>query len=81
MGISPLEALNTQLPEKVSYAQGCEIDSADTNGFEEASRIVEESSAVMVLVGLDQSQEKEGHDRTHIVSQLLNTHLDEPLKS
>ena len=64
---SPLEAMQKQLPNKVTYAKGCDIDSADTSGFEEAMRAVRSSAAPVVVVGLDQSQEKEGHDREQIV--------------
>lgn len=62
-----MDALNTQLPGKVQYAKGCEIDSEDTSGFSEAASIVQMSTAAVLVVGLDQSQEKEGRDRTHIV--------------
>mmetsp|Transcript_13222 Transcript_13222/g.21646 ORF Transcript_13222/g.21646 Transcript_13222/m.21646 type:complete len:516 (+) Transcript_13222:207-1754(+) len=64
--ISPLEAMQTQLPDKVVYAKGCDIDSTDTSGFEDAASAVRSSVAAVVVVGLDQSQEKEGHDREQI---------------
>jgi hypothetical protein len=71
---SPLEALRTRLGEtgQVNYAKGCDIDSEDTSGFEEALVAVRSSSEVVVAVGIDQSQEKEGRDREQIVSYLLS---------
>ena len=69
---SPLEAFNEKLPGKVQYAKGCDISSDDTSGFNEAASIVKDSDEVVLIMGLDQSQEKEGLDRTDIVRLLLH---------
>mmetsp|Transcript_14059 Transcript_14059/g.21020 ORF Transcript_14059/g.21020 Transcript_14059/m.21020 type:complete len:324 (-) Transcript_14059:329-1300(-) len=63
--ISPLEGLSREGVRTV-YAKGCEVDSMNTDGIALAVEAVEESDAVVLVVGLNQSQEKEGHDRESI---------------
>ncbi|CAE7576937.1 BXL6, partial [Symbiodinium microadriaticum] len=50
----------------VTYALGCDIDSSSTEGFNEALQAVGEADAVVLVMGIDQSQEREGLDRTSI---------------
>ena len=65
--ISPLNAITTALSEdKLLYALGCEIDSNSTDGFDEALDAVSNSDIVVLIMGIDQSQEREGHDRNSI---------------
>ena len=47
----------------VTYALGCGIDSSSMEGFDEALQAVSEADAVVLVMGIDQSQEKEGRDR------------------
>lgn len=62
--ISPLQAIRDTLGEgRVNYAMGCEIESESTEGFEEAEQAVLVSDVILLVVGIDQSQEREGHDR------------------
>lgn len=48
---------------EVTYALGCDIDSEDATGFDAAEKAVSGADATVLVMGLDQSQEKEGHDR------------------
>ncbi len=65
--ISPLQGLRELLgDDRVTYAAGCDIDSTSTAGFSAALDAVAASDAVVLVVGIDQSQEKEGRDRTSI---------------
>eukprot|EP01090_Pellita_catalonica_P015518 TRINITY_DN4226_c0_g2_i2.p1 TRINITY_DN4226_c0_g2~~TRINITY_DN4226_c0_g2_i2.p1 ORF type:complete len:464 (+),score=97.31 TRINITY_DN4226_c0_g2_i2:33-1424(+) len=59
--ISPMMGL--ELYATVAYAQGCDIDSQDKGGFAYACQAASTSDATVLVMGLDQSQEREGHDR------------------
>lgn len=48
----------------VNYAKGCDIASTSTTGFDAAITAAKNSDATVIVVGLDQSQESEGRDRT-----------------
>jgi xylan 1,4-beta-xylosidase len=61
--ISPLMAISDHPNTEVTYALGCDIDSEDTEGFAAALAAVSGADATVLVMGLDQSQEKEGHDR------------------
>jgi beta-glucosidase-like glycosyl hydrolase len=62
---SPLQALTQALGrEKVKYSRGCNISDNDKSGIADAVNVVKSSDVALVFVGLDQSQESEGHDRT-----------------
>lgn len=50
----------------VSYSYGCDIDSTDTSGFETAVSAASAADYAVVFLGLDQTQECEGLDRTFI---------------
>lgn len=63
--ISPLMALSAEV-SNVIYEEGCEIESDSKDGFSAAIDAVSESDAVVLFMGLDQSQEREGLDRTII---------------
>eukprot|EP01088_Endostelium_zonatum_P017320 TRINITY_DN5050_c0_g1_i2.p1 TRINITY_DN5050_c0_g1~~TRINITY_DN5050_c0_g1_i2.p1 ORF type:complete len:434 (-),score=89.62 TRINITY_DN5050_c0_g1_i2:47-1348(-) len=62
--ISPVAGISRYAT--VRYAKGCEIDSGDTSGFAAACAEAKSSDATVLVVGIDQSIEREGHDRTHI---------------
>jgi beta-glucosidase-like glycosyl hydrolase len=62
--ISPVMGLGKYA--KVNYVQGCDISQNDTSGFADAVKAAGEADATVVIVGLDQSQESEGHDRVMI---------------
>ena len=62
---SPFQALVNALGAgKVKYSLGCNISDNDTSGIADAVSLVKSSDVALVFVGLDQSQEREGHDRT-----------------
>lgn len=62
---SPLQALTDALGAgKVKYSPGCSVAGNDTSGIADAVNLVKSSDVALVFVGLDQSQEREGHDRT-----------------
>jgi len=48
----------------VTYAKGCDIASTSTSGFDAAVNAAKAADATVIVVGLDQSQESEGRDRT-----------------
>lgn len=60
--ISPLEALSTEV-DQINYALGCDIESNSTDDFGNAVAAAKASDAVVLVMGIDQSQEREGHDR------------------
>jgi len=49
-----------------TYVKGCDISSTDQSGFNDAISAAKNADATVIVVGLDQSQESEGHDRTSI---------------
>jgi beta-glucosidase-like glycosyl hydrolase len=57
-------------PTRVYYAPGCTsgVTCTDTSGFAAAVQAASQSDAdaVIVVLGIDQTQEAEGHDRTNI---------------
>jgi beta-glucosidase-like glycosyl hydrolase len=50
----------------VTYARGCNINDNDKSGFSAACSAASSADATIIVVGLDQSQESEGRDRTSI---------------
>jgi hypothetical protein len=50
----------------VKYAKGCDINSSDRSGFTAACSAASSSDATVLVMGIDQSQESEGRDRTII---------------
>jgi beta-glucosidase len=64
--VSPKEGIENLIgPNKVLYAQGCGISSTDTSGFAAAINVARNSSVVIFVGGLDQTQEGEGLDRVN----------------
>ena len=54
-------------PRSVSFTSGCDnVACASTAGFGAAKTAASAADAVVLILGLDQSQEKEGHDRESI---------------
>ena len=72
---TPLQALSAMANSPVTGIMGCHVVNDDLNEIEEATRAAKESDAVILLVGLDQSQESEGKDRTQITLPGLQTDL------
>ena len=74
---------------KLPYAVGCAtIECNSTSGFEEAVAVAKGVDAIVVVLGLDQQQEREGHDRdvielpgnqTKLVSTLRKAYPSTPL--
>ena len=46
----------------INYAKGCDINSYDTSGFQEAKNVAAMSDIVVFVGGLDRTQEGEGYD-------------------
>lgn len=62
--VSPRLGLENKLgAQRVRYAKGCDINSADTSGFAEARALAAGAGVVIFVGGLDTSQEGEGRDR------------------
>lgn len=55
--ISPLEGIQ-KLGVSVTQAAGCDVKCEDTSGFAAAVSAAKGAEAVIVVVGLDQSQER-----------------------
>lgn len=64
--ISPLEGVLMMGLPSVSASMGCDVKCADDKGFADAVTSVHEAEVVIAVVGLDQSQESEGHDRNEL---------------
>lgn len=61
---TPYQALTKKSNNQpVAGVKGCNVDGSDLNEIEEATKVAQESEAVILLMGLDQSQESEGRDR------------------
>eukprot|EP00750_Incisomonas_marina_P009641 INCI16063.1.p1 GENE.INCI16063.1~~INCI16063.1.p1 ORF type:complete len:718 (-),score=90.54 INCI16063.1:456-2609(-) len=66
---SVLDGLTMLSPDynaSLLYAKGCTISSLSSSGIAEAVSTVEEADVSIVVIGLDDSQEREGKDRTSI---------------
>ena len=63
--ISPLQGL-ARYARNVTYAQGCSIAGTGSAGIAAAAATARAADATVIVVGLDQSQESEGKDRTSI---------------
>ncbi|XP_065885422.1 uncharacterized protein [Dysidea avara] len=63
--ISPIDGIKS-MASNVTTAKGCDVKCTDDSGFKEAVTAAQNAQAVIVVVGLDQSQESEGHDRSDI---------------
>ena len=55
--ISPLEGIQG-LGVSVTWAFGCDVACADSSGFGEAVEVAKAAEAVVMVVGLDQGQER-----------------------
>ena len=65
--ISPLQGF-VELGFHVKYAEGCRIaEPIDSASVAAAVRVAKDADTVIVVVGLDESQEGEGHDRTSLL--------------
>lgn len=63
---TPLLGLQSYI-QTILYAPGCEyVNCSSKEGFGEAARIAAKADAVVMVVGLDLSQETEGHDRVSL---------------
>ena len=69
--VAPLQGVLNKVPAaQVGYAQGCDINSADTSGFAAARAAAMAADVVIFVGGLDQTQEGENYgsgpvDRTN----------------
>ena len=59
-----LNALMAERNVKVTYVEGCAVDSNDTSHFDEAVAAARAADYTVYVGGLTESQESEGHDRT-----------------
>jgi len=80
--ISPLAAIRAEATAAeatvtVDYTQGCEIDGDNSSGFGAAVTSAQNSDVVVLVMGLDQTQEREGVDRTSIALPTVQADLIE----
>ena len=60
--VSPKVGLENKISgSQIKYAKGCDINSSNTNGFDEAINIARTSDYVIFVGGLDQTQEGENY--------------------
>jgi beta-glucosidase len=63
-GYTPRQGMKNRAPGvTITYAMGCDINSADTSGFPEALEAARNSDVVIFVGGLDGTQEGEERDR------------------
>ena len=55
--ISPQQGLQN-LKVNVAYAQGCDVPCSSTSGFEEATNALKNADVAVIVVGLDEKQER-----------------------
>jgi beta-glucosidase-like glycosyl hydrolase len=60
---TPLQALEKVSNYPIKAVTGCHVAGADLNEIDQATQAAEESDVVILLVGLDHTQEREGLDR------------------
>ena len=46
------------MANSVTSAMGCDVKCSDDSGFQEAVSVAQKAQAVVVVIGLDQSQER-----------------------
>ncbi|KAM1465291.1 hypothetical protein FF1_043873 [Malus domestica] len=63
--VTPLEALQDYAKNMISNP-GCDSVQCPQASFDEAVGMAKEADYLVLIVGLDQSQEREGHDRLHL---------------
>ena len=64
---SPLEGISSQLPpHSVVYAKGCDISGTNRSGFNAAMSAAATADVIVLVVGLDGSQEGEANDRVSL---------------
>ncbi|KAJ9455972.1 Beta-D-xylosidase 4 [Diplonema papillatum] len=63
--ISPLAGLTKRVPNTV-FEYACDMNCASTAGFAAAAAAAGKADATVVVIGIDQTIEKEGRDRTFI---------------
>lgn len=62
--VTPLKGIQNILgAAKVQYELGCDISKESEDGFAAAIKAAQGSDAIIMVMGIDQSQESEGHDR------------------
>ncbi|XP_065828934.1 uncharacterized protein [Oscarella lobularis] len=63
--ISPLMGIQ-KLGVNVTYVQGCDVKCSSTSGFADAVNLAKSSDVTVLVMGLDNGQASEGHDRNDI---------------
>lgn len=78
---SPIEALSKMPVQDIKAIMGCKVADTDWNEIDKAVDLAKTSDAVVLMLGLDQTQEREERDRIETVlpglqGQLLSSILD-----
>lgn len=64
---TPFQAISEQNSGgRTTYAQGCTVEGSDKSGFAAAVAAAKAADSVVLLIGLDQEVEAEGHDRYNL---------------
>ncbi|GLT64293.1 hypothetical protein SLA2020_367970 [Shorea laevis] len=63
--VTPLQALQSYVKNTI-FHQGCDAVSCYSAAIDEAVKIAKGVDYVVLVLGLDQTQEREGHDRVHL---------------
>lgn len=64
----------------IQYESGCDINDNDTSGFSAAIELARSADVVFFFAGLNQTVEKEGHDRVSIELPYIQTSLLQQLE-
>eukprot|EP00934_Nitzschia_sp_Nitz4_P008463 Nitzschia sp. Nitz4//scaffold91_size79674//61969//64296//NITZ4_005377-RA/size79674-augustus-gene-0.82-mRNA-1//1//CDS//3329560130//8453//frame0 len=72
---TPLQAFSTKSHFPVEFARGCPVTGGDQEDIESAVEIAESVDVVVLIMGLDQSQEREELDRNATTLPGLQTEL------
>ena len=56
--ISPLEGIQKMTGVTVTYAEGCDVLCASTDGFADATSAASKSDVAIVVIGITNSQER-----------------------
>ena len=54
-----------KMVSSVSYSQGCDIKCTDTSKFSDAVNVAKSADIIVMVIGLDEGQERFVHKSTH----------------
>lgn len=64
--ISPVQGMQAFTSQEVTHVKGCDVACSSDSGFSAAVAAAKQANVTVLIMGLDQSRESEGHDRNSI---------------